>query len=209
MGIDITGMSKARRVAGRHSDDVCEDEEHIPAGSCRKYLDGLKSGCYVSKGTSHFLYFSYGGFDAWQNALSQIIYDLPSSEVAGHPRRFKGKPFVELIAFPFHNDVGFGPVTSAKLHADFQEHSATVKKGFQRLATDAVANKGIRKKRPARSKNYTAGLADSLAKALGGMVVGGDDHPQASDWEWQWEAYQDFRRAFRLASNDGILIMSI
>ena len=29
MGIDITGMSKARRVAGRHSDDICDEEGHM------------------------------------------------------------------------------------------------------------------------------------------------------------------------------------
>ena len=42
MGIDITGMSNAAWVRGRHSDQLCEEEEHIPAGQYCRYLDGLK-----------------------------------------------------------------------------------------------------------------------------------------------------------------------
>jgi hypothetical protein len=52
-------------------------------------------------------------------------------------------------------------------------------------------------------------LAQSLAKAFGGMVIGGEDDSWSLGWERKWEVYRDFRRAFRLASNDGLVLVSI
>lgn len=54
MGIDITGFSKARRVVGRHSDEMCDDEAHYPVGHYCKLLDGRKPGCYVCDGKSFY-----------------------------------------------------------------------------------------------------------------------------------------------------------
>lgn len=209
MGIDITGMSKAVWVRGRHSDQLCEDEEHIPAGPCRKYLDGLKPGCYRCDGKSQYVHFTYGGFGPWQDALSTILYGIPSEEVVANAKSFKGQPFVEILAVPESNDVGFGPVTSAKLYADFAKNARKVKAGFQHLALEAAQRRRAGKKHPPRSKSHSSSLVNMIAKSLGGIAVLGDDDPEATKWQWKWENYRDLRTAFRLAAADGILILSI
>ena len=40
MGYDIEAIRQAKRVARRHSDEVCEDENHVLIGLDRKRLDG-------------------------------------------------------------------------------------------------------------------------------------------------------------------------
>lgn len=211
MGIDIEALSQVRRVGSKHSEETCDNDEHIIVGPNRKLLDGLKSGCYLCDGKRFDFYVNYGGFETWQNAVSLIVLGVPISDVLTNPRRFKGQPFVELIDFPDGNDVGIGPKTSGKLHEDFAKHSARVKKGFQQIAAEAAAQRASGKKRKAaaKPKSYTAKIAASVAKALGGLVVGGDDDPASSAWEWKWELYRDFRKAFKLASDDGIVILSI
>lgn len=208
MGIDITGFSKARRIVGRHSDETCDEEAHYPVRD-RKLFDGGKPGCYVADGRRYYFYISYAGFDTWQNALSLIFHGVPANEVQEHPKQFKGQPFVDMIAFPVSNDVGIGPKTAAKLYSDFAKHATKAKKGFQQIAAEAASRKTKRKKRPAKSRSYTANLAYSLTKALGGMTVGGDDDPESVAWEWKWQIYRDFRRALKLACDDGLVLVSI
>ena len=209
MGIDITGFSKARRIVGRHSDEACDEEAHYCVGHHRSLFDGGKPGCYVADGRRYYFYASYAGFDTWQNALSFIFHGVPASEVQAHPKRFKGQPFVDMIAFPVSNDVGIGPKTAAKLYSDFAKHATKAKKGFQRLTTEAASQKAKRKKRPAKSRSYTAHVAYSLMNSLGGVAIGGDDDPEAVAWEWKWRLYRDFRRALKLASDDGLVLVSI
>jgi hypothetical protein len=208
MGIDITGFSKARRIVGRHPDETCDEEEHYPV-SDRKLFDGGKPGCYVEDGRRYYFGISYAGFDTWQNALSLIFHNVPASEVQDHQKRLKGQPFVDMIAFPVSNDVGIGPKTAATLFNDFSKHATKAKNGFQRLSAEAAAQRSKRKKRPAKSRSYTANQAYSLTKALGGMTVGGDDDPESVAWKWKWQLYRDFRRALKLACDDGLVLVSI
>lgn len=209
MGIDITGFSKARRIVGRHSDESCDEEAHYCVGSYRKLLDGRKPGCHVCDGRHYYFYISYAGFDTWQNALSLIFHSVPANEVQENPKRFKGQPFVDMIAFPVSNDVGIGPKSAARLYNDFAKHATKAKSGFQRLAAEAANWKGKRKKRPAKSRSYTANVAYSLMNALGGVAIGGDDDPESVAWEWKWQIYRDFRRALKLACDDGLMLVSI
>ena len=195
MGIDISGFSKAKRVTGRHSDECCEEEAHYLIGTERKLLDGLRpNSCYISQGRSYYFGISYGSFETWQNAISLVALSVPVSEVLVHPRRYKGQPFVELIAFPECNDVGIGPHTSAKLHRDFMQYAVRAKKGFQKLAAEAASQKPRTKTRPATPRSETVKIAQKIANDLGAMVVGGEDDPDAANWQWKWEVYRDFRR---------------
>jgi hypothetical protein len=52
-------------------------------------------------------------------------------------------------------------------------------------------------------------VARRLSKALGGILVGADGDPESLKWEWKWQVYRDFRRALKLASDDGLLIVSM
>lgn len=123
MGIEIVGFSSASRVAKRHSDRRCDREEHYVVGPECKLLNGYKPGCY-EWGARFDFYASYAAFDTWQDALSLVVLGVPASEVVDEESRFAGQPFVELVAFPYGNDVGVGPVTSAKLYRDFVKPSS-------------------------------------------------------------------------------------
>jgi hypothetical protein len=208
MGIEIIGFSWAERVVGRHSDRMCDEDKHYYVGIEEKLLDGLKPGCYTA-GISSSFWVSYSGFSTWQQSLASVVFSLPASEIVEDEERFKGQPFVELIAFPYSNDVGIGPVTSAKLYRDFQRHAKEVKSGFERLAAEAGSRKKKGAKRPMKKKSRTATLAESLARTLGGTAIGGDNDPGAIDWKWKWKLYSDFRRAFNVARDDGLVIVSI
>ncbi len=209
MGIDISGLSKACRVAKRHSDEICDKEDHYPVSNYRKLLDGLKSGCYVCDGKSFYLGITYIGFDNWRDALSLIVYGVPAQEVFDNPKRFKGRPFVELVTLPFTNNIGIGPTTSAKLYEDFTKHSARVKRGFQLLAAEAVSQRGKRKKHRPTLESDGSKAVKLIANAIGGVATMGDHDPNSINWEWKWKIYRDFRRAFKLACDDGIVLLSI
>lgn len=159
----------------------------------------------MANGKTYYFYVNYGGYDTWLNDLSAIVLGAIVDEVASQPRRFKCKPFVELITLPFANDLGIGPAMSAKLYQDFVDHAARVKRGFQRIAQEAQ-QRNTKKKRSTKSEGLK--VAQRFAKALGGLVVGSQDDPGSSQWEWKWELYRDFRTAFKLASNDGFVILS-
>jgi hypothetical protein len=208
MGIEIVGFSWASHVARRHSDRRCELDEHYVVGPECKLLDGYKPGCY-EPGVRFDFYVSYAAFDTWQQALSLVVLGVPASEVVENESRFAGQPFVELIAFPYGNDVGIGPITSAKLYRDCVKNSTKVKAGFQQLANQAAKRSRKERTRPARKKSRTATIAEALAEALGGTALGGDADPNASCWEWKWKLYRDFRKAFKLAKDDGLVILSI
>lgn len=207
MGYDIEAISRADRVSGRHSDDVCEDEGHCLIGSCRKRLDGRKPGCYLKRGKSYGFCASYGGYDTWINDLSTIILGVSADEVGGQPRRFKQQPFFELITLPFANDVGIGPTTSAKLNQDFAKHAAKAKRGFQQIAREAQEQRKAGKKKLTK-RSHPLAAVHAIAVALGGTVTGGADDSGASAWEWKWQLYREFRRAFKMASDDGFVVVS-
>jgi hypothetical protein len=206
MGIDISGIGRASRVAGRHSDEVCEAGRHYPVGECRRWLEGRKPGCWVCGGKHYTFHASYGAFDTWQHDLSMVVHGVPASEVVAHPPRFKGRPFVELIDFPLANDVAFGPRTSARLYDVFVANSKIVKSGFQAIAEEAAASP---RKQKRRKVSQVSAPALALLKSLGAVAIGSQDDPESVDWEWKWRLYLDFRRVFRVAADDGLVIVSV
>jgi hypothetical protein len=209
MGIDISGLQKPKRIVGRHSFERCDEEDHYPVGPHRSLLDGWKPGCYVSEGQRFYLYVTNINFDVWQNALSQVFYDVPAREVQDHKQRYKGQPLVDVIAFPYTNNVGVGPKSSARLYQEFSQNARKAKRGFQRLAAEAAKRRKKGKKPKATVRSHAAQATLSLTHALGGIAVGGDDDPQTAGWEWKWETYRHFRRALKVASGTGIVLVSI
>ncbi len=211
MGIDISGFGRAKRISGRHSFARCEEEGHYAVGANRRFLDGLKPGCYVRGTKSVYIYLSYASFDTWINSLSAVVFRESARTVSAHPEQFEGRAFFELISLPESNDIGIGPATSAKLYADFSRHAAKVKEGLQRLAREAakLRSKGRTKTRKKKSTRTTSAALQEIATALGGFLVGGEDDPNSIRWEWKWETYRDFRRAFKAASDDGLVLVSI
>lgn len=89
----------------------------------------MKAGCYVAGrgGRTFSLEFNYFAYDGWIRRLSLMAYGVEPGEIWNHHRRFRGKPFVELISFPYADGGAIGPMTSAKLHKDFVSFSSKAK----------------------------------------------------------------------------------
>ena len=99
-----------------------------PAGG----RDGVKTGCYVPGrgGRESSLDFNYAAYDGWIRRLSLMALGVEPGEVWNHPRRFRGKPFVELITFPDTGGGAIGPITSAKLYGDFVAFAAKARRYY-------------------------------------------------------------------------------
>jgi hypothetical protein len=87
----------------------------------RARLGGMKVGLYARTKSSRSYGFragSYSGYNWWRNELSLFALDEEAEEVWVEPRRYRGKPFVELIDFT-DCDGRIGTTVAAKLAADF------------------------------------------------------------------------------------------
>jgi len=124
VGLDVTALSKAKRVGGFDSD---EDAIAAYNGNGFNRMDGVAEGRYVGADEFGFAAGSYGGYNAWREWLSKKFLGVDPQQVWDAPERFAGRPFVELINFA-DNEGAFGPVTSAKLAKDFQEHASELKR---------------------------------------------------------------------------------
>jgi hypothetical protein len=112
---------------------------------------------------------------------------------------------VELIDFPDGVGPCIGPITSKKLYGDFTAFARKAKAHYANPTPPSPPSKPISKKAKGKEGHINqAGLdsARSLAKALGGTTA-----TAASDeLGWMREVYDDFRIAFKLASNGGFVV---
>ena len=132
MGLDIVAISKAKLVACQGGDKC--PFSHYEVGFDRKRKDGLTTGCYIKGegGRSCFVGdASYSAYNAWRRHLSLLSLAVEPEAVWEHPRRFRGKPFAELIDFPDAGGTIIGPKTSAKLYADFVAFASKAKRHYQ------------------------------------------------------------------------------
>ncbi len=212
MGIGITGISKAKLVpcSGDYVEgeyDVCL-EEHYTVDAPSRGRDRVKPGCYVAGrgGRTFDLDFSYGGYSGWIRRLSLMALGVEPEEVWHDPRRYRGKPFVGLIDFPDAGGGAIGRITSAKLYGDFVAFASKARRYYATSTPNEFSlprsNKQSVKDKPHRNRAGLAAVLD-LAQSLGGSVTGWDE---GESLDWMWKSYRDFRRAFRLAKNDGFVL---
>jgi len=211
MGIGITGISKAKRVlcSGEHvegEDDDCL-KEHLTIDAPARGRDGVKPGCYIAGrgGRETSLDFNYAAYDGWITRLSLMALGVEPDEVWRHPRRFRGKPFVELILVPDTGGGAIGPVTSAKLYGDFAAFASKARRYYATSTTNEFSpprsNKQSVKDKPRRNRAGLAAVSE-LVTAQGGSASQWDE---GDNLDWMWDSYRAFRRAFRLASNAGLV----
>jgi hypothetical protein len=113
---------------------------------------------------------------------------------------------VELIAFPDTDGGAIGPITSAKLHVDFVNFASKAKRYYAKPDALPAGPSGVDQRTPSEGpERNRAGLSAvlGLVQSLGGTVSGLDEE---ENLDWMWESYQQFRRAFRLAKNAGIVV---
>jgi hypothetical protein len=135
MSLSIRAISKAKIVecngyVDEEAEVLCDHDE---VGSCPNRRDGLKPGCYVpgKGGRSFSLRIWYKDYGDWMRELCRFALGAEWEEVCEHPQRFRGKPFVELIDFPYSSDgQTIGARTSSKLHADFAGFAAKARRHF-------------------------------------------------------------------------------
>jgi hypothetical protein len=91
-------------------------------------LDGMKPGLYqyTERSRQHgFRAGSYSGYNLWRRLLSRFAHGVEPEEVWEHPRRYRGKPFVELIDFT-DCDGRIGTKVAARLAKDFRDHAGRI-----------------------------------------------------------------------------------
>ena len=205
MGLDFVAISKAKLVACQGGDKC--PFSHYEVDAYRKRQHGLTPGCYIKGqgGRSCFVgCLSYASYNAWRRHLSLLSLMVEPEEVWEHPRRFRGKPFAELIDLPDSIGTLIGPKTSTKLYADFVAFSSKAKTYYQTPATQISAQEPTRPKATGtRSLDRTRGLSvvGEVATALGGI----SQAPESGDRTWMWKMYLGFRRGFKLASDAGFV----
>ena len=205
MGLDIVAISKAKLVACQGGDKC--PFSHYDVGVDRKRKDGLTPGCYIKGegGRSCFVGdASYSAYNAWRRHLSLLSLAVEPETVWEHPRRFRGKPFAELIDFPDASGTVIGPKTSAKLYADFLAFSSKAKKYYQTPASQMSAQEPTRPKATSkRSSEQDRGLA--VAAEIAAAVGGVGWKPDSENLTWMWKLYLGFRRGFKLARDAGFV----
>ena len=212
VGIGITGMSKAKRVAcsGEYIEgeyDVCL-ETHFTIDPLSRRRGGVKPGCYmVDRGGRTFdLEFGYAAYDGWIRRLSLLALGVEPEEVWQHRRRFRGKPFVELITFPDAGGGAIGPVASAKLYGDFVAFAPRATRYYAMSAPD-VFNPPLTSKPLVKDKAHRNRIGLSEVVELTETLGGGEfAWSEGENLDWMRDSYRDFRRAFRLAKDDGLVV---
>ena len=212
MGIGITGISKAALLpctGGEENDPECA-EEHITVDTPGrgKGKDAVKPGCYVPGrgGREYSLEFNYAAYDGWIRRLSLMALGVEPREAWNHSRRFRGKPFVELIAFPDTGGGAIGPITSAKLYGDFVAFAPGAKRYFATSTPNVFtppqfdARTG---KDTAQRKRMGLSAVVELTQSLFGSEFEWDE---GKNLDWMWESYREFQRALRLVRNAGIVV---
>jgi hypothetical protein len=101
-------------------------------------LAGMKPGLYeyTDQTQQHgFRAGSYSGYNWWRQQLCQFAQGVEPEEVWNHPRRYRGKPFVELIDFT-DCDGRIGTKVAAKLAQDFRDHKKLAADFFSTLGEE-------------------------------------------------------------------------
>jgi hypothetical protein len=125
MGLDISYYSNVKRERDINQNEDYETDSNAcfyPNPEYPERADGLTEGYYSVESGSGFRAGSYGSYNKWRNSLAQIA-GYGSAENAwkqGAGGRTSGL-FWELINFSDCEGL-IGPVTSAKLAADFARY---------------------------------------------------------------------------------------
>lgn len=209
MGLDIIAISKARAIICPGG-EACP-EHHFRVSSSLEHRDPVKPGCYVAgRGGRRFSYRvgSYLAYNIWRRHLSLLALGEEPEAVWDHPRRFCGKPFVELIDHPDGGGFTIGPKTACKLFQDFLTYAPKAGEYYsQRQRGLAQPPRSWFKRELAGRQcfNQCSMLIElRVAKGLGGKIITGP----LDDLRWMRAAYLNFCSAFYLAGNAGFVVLS-
>ncbi len=122
MELDIVAYEGVGKFLGENKQHWYPDNvAHLSTNPGWKEKSELDyNGYYEVRGKSYsFRAGSYSGYGYWRRWLSEIFLGVKPEEIWENPKKFKGKPFVELIDFTDCDGV-LGKTVCKKLAEDFQ-----------------------------------------------------------------------------------------
>jgi hypothetical protein len=127
------------------------------------------------------------------------------AEVWNYPRRFRAKPFVELVNFPEAGGGAIGPITSAKLYEDFVAFAPRARRYYAACIPNVFTPPRV-DARAAENTTHRKRIGLSAVAALTRSLFGTElDWDEGENLDWIWDSYRQFRRALRLAKDAGLL----
>lgn len=202
MGLDISAVSKLEPIEVPEDIELWSDEwydwEQEQDGpiysvwgspNFREQSEGMEDGTYMSRDgeSTGFRAGSYSGYGTWRDWLAQATMSGVLGKSGGAEQMWSsadsgdyGLPFMELINFS--DAEGYiGPVASKKLYYDFRRYENEV--------MDWMDEKYL-----TQTPIHSASWRDDEDKPI-----------DKGDFEWFQRQYQEWKNAFRIASDNGMV----
>ncbi len=203
MGLDISAVSKLEPIEVPEDIETWSDEwydwEMDQGGDVYnvwsspnfpEQAEGIEDGTYISRDGQYtsFRAGSYSGYGTWRDWLAQATMGGILGKTGGATTMWAsadggdyGLPFMELINFSDAEGL-IGPVASKKLYGDFRR--------YERDIMDWMDEKYL-----SRTPISHSSWRDE------------EDTPlDKGDFEWFQRQYQEWKNAFRIASDNGIVM---
>ena len=208
MGLDISAVSGLKKVEVPQGIEPWSDEYYDweeaqelniwyfkPSDWFTEQAQGLEEGAYdASDGDYHsFRAGSYSGYGMWRDELAHAAGYFGGVDQVWKgvdSEGYVGKPFEELLNFS-DAEGWIGPIASEKLYRDFVDNEKQIMDTVDKW----VLMKGHPDCTPAflqrrQEDQFSSGTADYTL----------------DDVSWFRQKYQDWKKAFELASNNGAVI---
>jgi hypothetical protein len=209
MSLDVIAISQARHVTCDGSRNCHRNHLQVDPVTARTLR--IPPGCYaVGRGGRRFVYRvgTYLVYNLWRRHLSLLALGVEPDEVWDHPRRFRGKPFVELIACPDGGEVILGPHTALKLLRDFADFAPVAAEYYARRGPGiALAPRHwFRPRRSPRHRYFSICMLMErrVMTKLGATIAAGPP----DELHWMRETCVNVVHALVLASRNGLLMLS-
>jgi hypothetical protein len=203
MGLDISAVSKLEPIEVPEDIEQWSDEwydwEADQGGDVYnvwsspnfpEQAEGMEDGTYIARDSQHtsFRAGSYSGYGTWRDWLAQATMGGILNKSGGAQSMWDsadggdyGLPFMELINFSDAEGI-IGPVASKKLYYDFRKYENDVMDWMDRMYLS---------RKPIDSSSWDEKEPQPLDKG---------------DFEWFQRQYQEWKNAFRIASDNGIVM---
>ena len=204
MGLDISAISKLKPIEVPEDMEKWSDEWYdweseqdgdvyslYSSDAFREQSEGIEDGTYITTDDSQSTGFragSYTGYGTWRDWLAQSVMNGVLGKSGGAEQMWGsadggdyGLPFMEIINFSDSEGM-IGPVASKKLYNDFRQYENDV--------MDWMDEKYI-----TQTPIHSASWRDDEDKPI-----------DKGDFEWFQRQYQEWKNAFRIASDGGVVL---
>ena len=203
MGLDISAVSKLEPIEVPEDIEKWSDEWYdwegeqggdiyqvYSSNAFQEQSEGMEDGTYISTDgeSTGFRAGSYSGYGTWRDWLAQSVMNGVLGKTGGAEQMWGsadggdyGLPFMEIINFSDSEGI-IGPVASKKPYNDFRKYENDV--------MDSMDEQYLTKT-PIRSASWR----DDEDKPI-----------DKGDFEWFQRQYQEWKNAFRIASDNGMVM---